>query len=221
MGKRYQRRHQRVALNIPAEVVVNSIDIVKGVLINVSPGGLALVCDAPVTVGDSIIVYARDLDILPGRVARLLPDGFAASLILTKSHRIKLIEQLFLHTNPAYRDSVNERRATPRHGHHDQHNVCRLPDGSGLFVKIIDMSVNGAAVDSRRKPSIGTPIRIAQRSGIVVRHTPRGFAIGFEDISAQQKNAVHNKTQTDGHKRDDGEAEKPTDSNLNQSIKTG
>lgn len=208
MGKRYQRRYQRVALNVAADVVVNSIDIFDGRLINVSPGGLALVCKAPVTIGDSVVVYAQNLDILPGRIVRLLPDGFAAELILTKSRRLKLIEQLFMHSNPAYRDSVSERRATPRHGYRDQRTVCRLPDGSGLFVKIIDMSVNGAAVDSQRKPALGTPIRIAQRNGVVVRHTPRGFAIGFDDIS-------HNRRDVDEEREPENEPKS------NQSSTTG
>ncbi|MEM1192428.1 MAG: PilZ domain-containing protein [Pseudomonadota bacterium] len=186
MGKRDQRRYQRIALNMPAEVVINSIDIVPATLVNVSPGGLAVICETPVQTGDTVIVYARGLDILPGRVVRHLPDGFAASLILSRSHRKKLIEQLFLQTNTDYREKVSERRATPRHGQGDQRNVCRLTDGTGLYVKIIDMSVNGAAVDCLRKPAIGSAIRLAQRQGIVVRHTPRGFAIVFDDIPQRQ-----------------------------------
>ncbi|MEL6113335.1 MAG: PilZ domain-containing protein [Pseudomonadota bacterium] len=191
MGKREQRRYQRIALNMPAEVVINSIDIVPATLVNVSPGGLALICDAPVQTGDTVIVYAQGLDILPGRVVRHLPDGFAASLILSRSHRKKLIEQLFMQTNEDYRDRVNERRATPRHGQGDQRNVCRLADGTGLYVKIIDMSVNGAAVDCLRKPAIGSAIRLAQRQGIVVRHTPRGFAIVFDDIPRRAEKQAH------------------------------
>lgn len=183
VGKDHQRRYQRVALNLPAEIIINSIDIFDGTLIDVSPGDVAVQCAARVSIGDNLVVYAKGLDILPGRVVRLMPNGFAAVLILSKPHRQKLTERLFIQSNSDYQNTVSDRRSSPRHIAKDQRNVCRLPDGTTMFVKLIDISVNGAAVDATRKPDIGTAIQLGQRRGVVTRHTLRGFAIAFDRIA--------------------------------------
>lgn len=193
-----KRRYRRIALDRPAEIVVNSIDVYAGRLQNLSPGDAAVQCDAPVSIGDMATIYARDVDILPGRVVRHLPDGFALALMLSKSHRQKLIEKLFAQTNSDYLDAIDERRASPRHQKPDQPSLCRLHDGSTIFVKIIDVSVNGAAVDAKRKPAVGSAIRLAQRNGIVTRHTPRGFAISFDTVSFCAKGTTPDTGQPDG-----------------------
>ncbi len=181
MGRENSRRFRRVALSKPAEIVINAIDIVPGIIINASAGDAAIACETKVDLGDKVIVYVPDLDILPSRVTRLTQDGFAVRLTLNKTRREKLAEQLFLHLNTSFANS-EERRATPRHFQGDARTVCSLPDGQCLFVKVIDMSVNGAAVDSFRRPAVGARIRLSQRQGIVTRHTPRGFAIAFDPI---------------------------------------
>lgn len=185
-GNNNKRRYRRVALDRPAEIIVNTIDVYVGRIVNISPGDVALQCTAEVRTGDTAIVYVRDLDILPGRIIRHLPDGFAMSLMLSKSRRAQLTEKLFVHTNTSYQSKIDERRAAPRHKKGDERSLCMLPDGSSIYVKIIDMSVNGAAIDSTRKPDIGTSVRLTQRNGVVIRHTPRGFAISFDGISFTQ-----------------------------------
>ena len=67
--------------------------------------------------------------------------------------------------------------------------VCRLPNGSALFVKILDRSVDGLSVDAPRKPAVGTSIHVGRIRGTVVRHTPRGFVIVHEqgETAAEEK----------------------------------
>ncbi len=182
-GEKNKRRFRRIALNRPAEIVINAIDVYQGHIVNISPGDVALKCKSTVLIGDTAVIYVRDIDILPGRIIRHLPDGFVLSLMLSKTHQEKLTEKLFTQTNSGYQDTIDERRATPRHKKRDERSICRLADGSALFVKVIDISVTGAAVDAARKPEVGTTIRLAQRNGVVIRHTPRGFAISFDLVS--------------------------------------
>jgi hypothetical protein len=174
------RRFRRVALDLPTRIIVNGIDEYQGRLVNISPGDLAVQVDGPIVKGDAAVIYIEGLDVIEGRIARAYPGGFALSFLLSRRRRALLTEQLMLRSNGAYADGLGDRRNTPRHPQPDQRLVCRLPNGGSLFVRAIDMSVDGVSVESPRKPSIGSPIHIGRLKAVVIRHTARGFVAIYE-----------------------------------------
>ena len=176
------RQYKRVSLNLPARIVINAVDEYEGRLINISPGDMALICDLKTVVGDAAVVHIKDLDIIEGTVARIFPDGVAISYILSKRRRALLTEQLMLQTNPDYAEGLADRRCAPRHRDPNSRMVCRLPDGSSLFVKIIDTSVDGVSVDAPRRPPVGVSIYVGRQRGVIVRHTPRGFVVVYDSM---------------------------------------
>lgn len=186
MPKQEQRRYRRIALDLPAKITVNGIDEYDGRLLNISPGNLAVKVEANVVVGDAAVVAIQNLDVLEGCVARVMPDGFALSFILSRKRRQILIERLMLHVNPDFSDGLRDRRASPRHPMSEQRMSCRLDDGTSLFVRVLDRSVDGIAVDSTRKPPIGSVIHVGRKRAVVLRHTPRGFVAIYERSDAQQ-----------------------------------
>ncbi|MEX0644034.1 MAG: PilZ domain-containing protein, partial [Parvularculaceae bacterium] len=143
MPKRELRRYRRIALDLPARIVVNGIDEHQGRLQNISPGDLAVVVDAKIVIGDAAVVTIAGLDVIEGRIARVMPDGFALSFRLSRKRRQILVEQLMLRSNPSYAEGLRDRRSTPRHPMGDQRMVCRLADGASLFVRVLDRSVGG------------------------------------------------------------------------------
>ena len=64
--------------------------------------------------------------------------------------------------------------------------VCRLEDGTALYVKILDVSVDGVAVDAPRRPAVGSVIHIGRQKGVIGRHTPRGFVVFYETAASQE-----------------------------------
>ena len=180
------RRFKRVSLDLPARVVINAVDEYEGRLLNMSPGDMALISDAKTVIGDAAVIHIKDLDVIEGTVARTFPDGIAISYILSKKRRAILTEKLMLHTNPDYAEGLEDRRSAPRHADSDSRMVCRLPDGSSLFVKIVNNSVDGVSVDSRRRPDIGACIYVGRQRGVVVRHTPRGFVVVYDSMREEQ-----------------------------------
>jgi PilZ domain len=190
MSKRDDRRYRRISLSLPAQVVINTVDEYEGRLVNISPGDLALIADTNAVSGDAAVVRIKGLDMIEGTVARTFPDGFAVSFLLSKKRRVLLTEQLMLHANPAFSDGLEDRRATPRHRDSSTRTVCRLDDGTALYVKVVDMSVDGISVDAPRRPSVGSAIHIGRQSGVVVRHTPRGFVAAFETPHIQQAQPI-------------------------------
>lgn len=182
-----QRRFKRVSLNLPVRVVINTIDEVEGRLVNISPGSMALIVESEAVVGDAVVAHIQDFDIIEGTVARLFPDGVAISFILSKKRREQLAERLVMLSNPGFAKGLDDRRSTPRHRTSDAKTICRLEDGTSLIVKVIDLSVNGVSVDAPRRPAVGSPISIGRDSGVVARHTPRGFVIVYDRNTAEPK----------------------------------
>jgi len=176
------RRFRRVSLNLPARIVINDIDEYHGHLLNMSPGDLAVQVDTAAKSGDAAVIYVKGLDVVEGRIARSFPDGFALSFLLSKKRRALLAEQLTILSNPGFSDGLADQRNTLRHRNESSKMVCRLPDGASLFVKIIDMSVDGVSVDAPRRPSVGSIIHVGRARGTVVRHTPRGFVVVYDTI---------------------------------------
>ncbi len=180
VNKAEHRRFKRIALDMPARIIVNGIDEYDGRLVNISPGDLAVTVDAPIAKGDAAVIYVSGLDVIEGRVARTFPDGFALSFLLSRRRRALLTEQLMLRANGTIAAGLADRRGAPRHPGAEQRLVCRLPDGGSLFVRTIDMSVDGISVESPRKPAVGSAIHVGRQKAIVMRHTARGFVALYE-----------------------------------------
>lgn len=179
MAKNDERRFRRVSLSLPAHITINAVDEFEGRLINISPGGMALMADLRAQVGDAVVVRIKDLDVIEGTVARVFPDGFGVSFRLSQRRRAVLTEKLILMTNEAFAEGLADRRSSPRHGSNAR-TSCRLSDGTSLYVKIVNMSVDGVAVDAPRRPPLGSEIHIGRQRGVVIRHTPRGFVVVYE-----------------------------------------
>lgn len=184
LNKSDNRRFQRIPLDLPARIIVNGIDEFDGQLVNISPGDLAIKVNATVVKGDAAVVYVSGLDVIEGRIARTFPDGFALSFLLSRRRRTLLTEQLMLRANGPLAAGLGDRRTAPRHPGAEQRMVCRLPDGGSLYVRVLDTSVDGVAVEAPRKPAVGSSIHVGRQKAIVIRHTPRGFVALYERAAA-------------------------------------
>jgi len=187
MSKRDARRYRRISLNLPAQIIVNTVDEYDGTLLNISPGDMAVIADTKAVPGDAVVVRIKGLDVIEGTVARTFPDGFAVSFLLSKKRRTLLTERLMLQTNPNFTAGLEDRRTTPRHRDSSSRTVCRLEDGTALYVKILDVSVDGVSVDAPRRPAVGSVIHIGRQRGVIGRHTPRGFVVFYETTQSNEQ----------------------------------
>ncbi|MEO0398302.1 MAG: hypothetical protein AAF224_02640 [Pseudomonadota bacterium] len=178
------RRYRRIPVDLPARAIINGTDERHGRIVNMSPGDLYMKTDGEFAIGDAAMLYVSGFDVLEGSIARVMADGFALSFRLSRARRASLTEKLVLKANPGVKVSVSDQRLGQRHGTGDQPMVCRLADGSSLYVKIVDASADAVAVAAPRKPVIGSDIYVGRLRGVVVRHTPRGFVVVYDHTQA-------------------------------------
>ena len=164
-----RRRHQRVKVNLLGRYMLADRREFPCQVINMSPGGMALIAPVAGKPGERVIAYVDHLGRLEGTIARVIENGFAMTISATARKRDKLAAQL---TWLANRDILNlpEDR---RHGRFTPRRALArliLPDGRNVGCRIIDLSQSGAAVAIAPdlRPAVGGMVTPRQSAG------PRG-----------------------------------------------
>ncbi len=146
--------------------------------IDMSVGGLLLTAPVKGAKGERIIVYLEHLGRIEGDIMRLTPDGFAMSVIATTRKREKLASQLTWLANRSALGLPEDRR-------HDriQPRLARitltLADGTQHPVKLLDMSLSGAAFSADVKLMITDVITLGKTQAKVMRKFEGGYAVEF------------------------------------------
>ena len=179
-----RRRHQRVKVNLLGRYMLPDRREFPCQVINMSPGGMALIAPVGGAMGERVIAYVDHLGRLEGQIARVFQNGFAMTISATTRKRDKLAAQLTWLANRHILGLPEDRR----HGRIVPRNpVGRLilPNGINLTCRIIDVSQSGAGIASKERPPIGALVILGKVQGRVVRHLEDGFAIEFTRLQHQ------------------------------------
>ena len=149
-------------------------------VIDMSPGGMALIAPVAGAPGERVIAYVDHLGRLEGKIARLIENGFAMTISATARKRDKLAAQLTWLANRQILNLPEDRR----HGRFTPRNPMArlvLPNGTNVTCRVIDLSASGAAISINPdlRPAVGSAVTIGKTQGRVVRHIEDGFAIEF------------------------------------------
>jgi hypothetical protein len=173
-----RRRHQRVRVNLLGRFMLEDRREFPCQVVNMSPGGMALIAPVGGADGERVIAYVDHLGRLEGRIARLFQNGFAMTISATARKRDKLAAQLTWLANRHILGLPEDRR----HGRVIPRNpVGRLilANGINLTCRIIDVSQSGAGIATDQRPPIGSLVTLGKVQGRVVRHLDDGFAVEF------------------------------------------
>lgn len=172
------RAFQRVVVNLQGRLMLADLSEFDCKAIDMSPGDIHFQCTAFPQVGERIIAYVDHIGRLEGAVVKLVDHGFIVSLQATERKREKLAAQLTWLANKQELGLPEDRRherIAPR----SARSELGLDDGRVYPCRIIDLSMSGAAVEIEVRPAMGTPVRLGNMRGRVVRHFQEGVAIEF------------------------------------------
>jgi len=173
-----RRRFQRVRVDLLGRYMLPDRREFPCQVVNMSPGGMALIAPVSGEPGDRIIAYVDHVGRLEGHVARNFQNGFAMTIAATTRKRDKLAAQLTWLANRHILGLPEDRR----HGRIVPRNPIGrlvLANGLNLGCRIIDVSQSGAAIASDQRPAMGSLVTLGKVQGRVVRHLEDGFAIEF------------------------------------------
>jgi hypothetical protein len=175
-----RRRHQRVKVNLLGRYMLADRREFPCQVVNMSPGGIAIVAPVSGNPGERVIAYVDHLGRLEGKIARALDNGFAMTIEATLRKRDKLAAQLTWLANRHILKLPEDRR----HGRFIPRKAMArliLPSGNNVTCRVIDLSESGAAIaiSPELRPVVGAVVTVGKAMGRVVRHIEDGFAIEF------------------------------------------
>jgi len=175
-----RRRHQRVKVNLLGRYMLADRREFPCQVVNMSPGGIAIVAPVSGNPGERVIAYVDHLGRLEGKIARALENGFAMTIEGTLRKRDKLAAQLTWLANRHILNLPEDRR----HGRFIPRKAMArliLPNGNNVTCRVIDLSESGAAIaiSPELRPAVGAMVTVGKAMGRVVRHIEDGFAIEF------------------------------------------
>src|SRR6478736_6249998 len=173
-----RRRFQRVKVHLLGRYMLPDRREFPCQIINMSPGGLALLAPGIGNVGDRVIAYLDHIGRVEGRITRIIDNGFAMTVNATDRKRDKLAAQL---TWLANRDILNlpEDRRHDRIVPRNPIAMLTLEDGTKMTCRIIDMSLSGAAIAAETRPPLRSLVLLGKVQARLVRNLDEGFALEF------------------------------------------
>ncbi|MBO0902343.1 PilZ domain-containing protein [Jiella sonneratiae] len=179
-----RRRFSRVELDLLGRFMRENFEEFPCRVENMSPGGIAVVTPVEPRPGERIIFYVDHIGRLEGNVARTYAGGFAVDLVASERKREKLAAQLTWFANRNELDLPEDRRHERLRPTNSRVEIL-LDDGRSYQVKIIDLSLSGAAVQCAVRPALNSRVTLGIMQGRVVRHLEEGFAIEFSAVQTE------------------------------------
>ena len=82
---------------------------------------------------------------------------------------------------------VRDIRRHPRHVPPPNILTIRVSGGETEQVRLLDVSISGAAVEAERRPPVRSTVWIGPMRGRVVRHMANGFAVAFASAASSAR----------------------------------
>ncbi|KWV51099.1 MULTISPECIES: PilZ domain-containing protein [Rhizobium] len=180
-----QGAFQRVPINMQGRLMLANYEEFECLVIDMSPGDMYVTCLGRPRANERVVAYIDHLGRVEGYVQTIDGRGFVMSIHATERKREKLAAQLTWLANKHELGLPEDRRhdrLTPR----ETKTEITLEDGARYSCRIMDLSLSGAAVDVEVRPPIGTPLRLGNMRGRVVRHFVEGVAIEFLSIQSRE-----------------------------------
>lgn len=177
---------QRVTVNLNGRLMLASSQAEFDCkAIDMSPVDVAFQCTAFPNLNERVVAYVDHIGRLECTVIRHVDHGFVCRLHATERKREKLAAQLGWLANK-HQFNLPEDRRHERIAPRNARSELTLDDGRAYPCRIMDLSMSGAAIEIDVRPALGTPVRLGNMRGRVVRHFQEGVAVEFANVLSKE-----------------------------------
>jgi len=170
--------YRHVTVSVPGRYMLEDKREFPCRTVDFSLFSVSLVAPVRGALGERIVVYLDYVGRLEGTVIRDTTFGFAIALMLSPLKRDKVADLLTWFMNREMLEKADRRheRIVPAL----RHCIMSLEPDREHLVRLIDLSVSGAAIASDLDMPLTTHVNLGSRPGHIVRHFEGGFAIEFD-----------------------------------------
>jgi hypothetical protein len=179
-----ERRYQRVPVLLHGRFMLPDRSEHECITVDMSPGGALLKTSVRGHVDDRVVAYIETIGRIEGHIIRQTADGFAMTIAATSRRRDKLASQLTWLTNRGELGLPEDRRHE-RYIPRNPHGRLTTSTGAEVMVRLIDVSLSGAAFNTDLSFDRGDLIMLNQTPARIVRIFDRGVACEFTRAPAQ------------------------------------
>jgi hypothetical protein len=187
-----RRKFRRVRIDQPGKVFLpETLQEIPCMVVNISPGGAMVHCDAGLRWGNRVVLYIDDIGRFEGVVARV--DGFGLGINFTSTalKRERTAEQLTVFVNRGLVDEHSLRR----HERVQLSGFIRFlrKDASYVLSEVMDLSLSGISLKTSVRPPVGEFVLIGELAARVARHHDQGIGLEFVGITFANTDMVRAK----------------------------
>ncbi|QCI62805.1 PilZ domain-containing protein [Phreatobacter stygius] len=172
------RRFQRVRVDLLGRFMLSDRREFPCQAIDMSPGGAQIVAPVVGKLGERVVAYLDHIGRIEGMVVRVVPNGFSMTIEASARKRDKLADQLTWLANRQILGLPEDRRHE-RIVPTNPFTTITVPSGEKLPVRIIDISLSGAAIAGTDSVKVGDIVQVSRTMARVVRMLDKGFAVEF------------------------------------------
>jgi hypothetical protein len=174
-------RYQSVQINLLGRCMFSDRRECPCQLVEISPGEATFVSPFCGQVGEKVIAYIDSIGRLEGAIEENVEHGFTMSISASQRKRDKLADVLTWLANRHVLNLAEDRRHLRRTPKRTDATLV-YADGTTHSVRVMDMSLSGAALATSLRPPLGSPVRLGRLGARVVRHFEDGIGIEFMRI---------------------------------------
>jgi hypothetical protein len=183
-GSVERRRFQRVRLNLLGRCMFPDRRECPVQMVECSPGEAVFVSPICSEIAGRVIAYIDEIGRLEGEIVEETQNGFRMSINASPRKRDKLADVLTWLANRHVLSLAEDRRHLRRTPKRSDANVV-FSDGTAQACRVIDMSLSGAALATKLRPPLGSPVRLGRLGARVVRHFDDGIGIEFMRLMSE------------------------------------
>jgi hypothetical protein len=172
------RRFQRVQLSLLGRCMFADQRECPCQLLAMSPGDAEFVSPFCADIGDRVVAYVDNIGRIEGTILSRSDHGFVMSISASQRKRDKLADTLTWLANRHVLSLDEDRRHLRRTPKRSDADIV-LSDGTAHAVRVIDMSLSGAALATTLRPPLGSPLKLGRLGARVVRYFDDGIGIEF------------------------------------------
>jgi hypothetical protein len=174
-------RFQRVHLSLLGRCMFPDRRECPCQLTEISPAEACFVSPLCSDVNSRVIAYIDTIGRLEGFIVERTDPGFIMAISASQRKRDKLADTLTWLVNRHVLNLAEDRRHLRRTPKRSDATIV-FADGTTHNVRVIDMSLAGAALATSLRPPLGSPVRLGKLGARVIRHFEDGIGIEFMRI---------------------------------------